>query len=91
MRRKKAGLQRLAGFFDIPEDLVLDMPRITMLGNRQVLIENHKGIVEYTPSLVRVRLNQGELSVNGTELSLGSFQEEQILIEGLVASLHYDG
>lgn len=90
MQYRKKGLQKLAGLLEIPQDIVLDLPRITMLGNKQLLIENHKGIIEYTPSLVRIKLSQGELIVNGANLSLGNLQAEQILVEGIVREVTYD-
>ena len=82
--------QRLANILEIPQDIVLDLPRITMLGNRQLLIENHKGIIEYTPSFVRIKLNQGELIIQGKKLTLGNLQIEQILVEGTVGEIKYD-
>jgi len=82
--------QRLASILEIPEDIVLDLPRITMLGNRQLLVENHKGIIEYTPSLVRIKLEQGELIITGKNLMLGNLQIEQILVEGIVGDVKYD-
>jgi len=88
--RKKGHLQRLAGLLEIPQDIVMDLPRITMLGNKQLLIENHKGIIEYTPSLVRIKLNQGELIISGSDLTLGNLQAEQILVEGTVEEIKYD-
>mgnify|MGYP000978057944 CR=1 FL=1 len=88
-RRAKSKLQLLAGMLEIPPDIVLDLPRITMLGNKQVLVENHKGIIEYTPALVRVKINQGELLIRGSGLVLGSLQPEQILIEGTVGEIVY--
>ena len=89
-RSKKGHLQRLAGLLEIPQDIVMDLPRITMLGNKQVLVENYQGIVEYTPSLVRIKLNQGELIISGSELVLGNLQVEQILVEGTVGEIKYD-
>jgi len=88
--RKNTQWQRLAGMLEIPQDIVLDLPRITMLGNQQLLVENHKGIIEYTPSLVRIKLNQGELLVIGKNLMLGNLQIEQILVEGTVGEIKYD-
>ncbi len=90
MQHRNKSLQKLAGLLDIPQDIVLDLPRITMLGNKQLLVENHKGIIEYTPSLVRIKLNQGELIINGKELTLGNLQVEQILVEGTVRDITYD-
>jgi len=88
--RKNTQWQRLAGILEIPQDIVLDLPRITMLGNKQLLVENHKGIIEYTPSLVRIKLNQGEILVSGKNLTLCNLQLEQILVEGTVGEIKYD-
>lgn len=90
MLRRKGRLQSLAGLLEIPQDIVMDLPRITMLGNKQLLVENHKGIIEYTPSLVRIKLSQGELLIYGQMLSLGNLQAEQILVEGVVQKVNYD-
>ncbi|MBC8014191.1 MAG: sporulation protein YqfC [Sporomusaceae bacterium] len=88
--RKNRQWQRLAGILEIPQDIILDLPRITMLGNKQLLIENHKGIIEYTPSLLRIKLSQGELIVKGKDLILANLQIEQILVEGTVGEIKYD-
>lgn len=90
MLRRKGKLQALAGILEIPQDIVMDLPRITMLGNKQLLVENHKGIIEYSPSLIRIKLSQGELFILGETLVLGSLQTEQILVEGVVQTVTYD-
>lgn len=87
---KKRQWQRLAGLLEIPQDIILDLPRITMLGNKQLLVENHKGIIEYTPAVVRINLNQGELIIRGQNMVLGNLQTEQILVEGTVEEIKYD-
>ena len=90
LRRKKTDFKILAKILEIPQDIILDLPRITMLGNKQILIENHRGIIEYTSNLVRIKLNYGELAVNGTGFTLGNLQPEQILIEGIIHHVQYD-
>ncbi|MDF2502056.1 MAG: sporulation protein YqfC [Anaerosporomusa subterranea] len=87
---KKGRMQRLAGLLELPQDIVLDLPRMTMLGNIQMLVENHKGIIEYTPELVRIRLKQGELVINGSDLVLGNLQAEQILVEGTMSEIRFN-
>lgn len=90
MRHKNGKLQKLAGIFEIPQDIILDLPRITLLGNKQLLVENHKGIIEYDSSLVRIKMSQGELIVTGKSFTLGNLQLEQILIEGTIIELKYE-
>lgn len=87
---KKGKMQRLAGLLELPQDIFLDLPRLTLLGNIQMLIENHKGIVEYTPLLVRIRLKQGELIICGSDLVLSHLQAEQILVEGTVSEIRFN-
>ena len=89
-RRQKAFFYSLAQRLDIPQDIILDLPRLTMLGNKQVLIENHKGIIEYTAALVRIKLSQGVILIHGEHLLLGNLQAEQILVEGLIREIQYD-
>ena len=88
--RRKGSIQALAGLLEIPQDIVLDLPRITMLGNKQMLVENHKGIIEYTASLVRINLNQGVVSIRGAELVLCNLQAEQLLLEGTITDVNYE-
>lgn len=85
-RRWEAGL---ANLFDIPQDVALDLPRITMLGNTQLLVENHKGIVEYTPERVRLKLTLGELEIGGTAMTLSNLRAEQMLVEGTISWVKY--
>ncbi len=89
-RGRRTSLQRLAGLLELPQDIVLDMPRITMLGNKQLLVENHKGLIEYTGTLVRIKLSQGELAITGSDLVIGNFQAEQLLVEGTLTDIKYD-
>lgn len=89
-RNKKNNLLVLASLLELPDDIVLDLPRMTMLGNKQLLVENHKGIIEYSTALVRIKLSQGTLVIHGEQLSLGSLQQEQILVEGIIKLVQYD-
>ncbi|WIW69795.1 sporulation protein YqfC [Anaerosinus gibii] len=88
MRRNN--LRKLVKAFEIPEDVMGDLSRLTMLGNKQLLIENHRGIIEYTSTYIRLNLVDGILVIKGTHLALGNLQLEQILVEGKVGEIHYD-
>ena len=38
-----------------PEDVVLGMPNVEILGHSEMRIENYRGLIEYTDQLVRVQ------------------------------------
>ena len=38
-----------ATILDLPQDVALDLPRITMIGGLQLTVENHRGILHFSP------------------------------------------
>ncbi len=80
-------LQGLTGSLEMPGEVMLDLPRATLIGTMQVQIENHKGIVEYQPTRIRIRTRDGELVVSGSRLRIGSIFKDEVVIEGRIASL----
>ncbi|MDL2280269.1 sporulation protein YqfC [Selenomonadales bacterium OttesenSCG-928-I06] len=89
MFRRRKKLESLGRFFDVPSEIILDLPRLTGLGNKQMLIENHKGIIEYSSLVVRIKVNSGEIIIKGRNLSIGVFQAEQLLVEGIIEVIEY--
>lgn len=90
-----AGVRRfvegLAGQLELPGEVVLDLPKATLVGDLQVLIENHRGVVEYTPQRIRVATSRGELSVIGRRLRIGSIFQAELVIEGQITGVELKG
>ncbi|MNH82827.1 YabP family protein [compost metagenome] len=76
---------------DLPQDLVFDLPRLTMVGNRQLLIENHRGVLHFSPDHLRLALPEGSLEVVGSRLVIKAIMPEEVLIEGDIAAIQYLG
>ncbi|MEW6724523.1 MAG: sporulation protein YqfC [Bacillota bacterium] len=80
---------RLADTFELPKDVLLDLPRLTIIGTLQLVVENHRGLIEYTPARVRISLGAAELVVTGTDLVISSAYEEEIMILGHLGSVEF--
>ena len=65
MRKKRNTQSRLDAILDIPKELSTDIPKITVLGFEQILIENHKGILEYQDYYIRLNTCIGIINING--------------------------
>ncbi|MDD4238114.1 MAG: sporulation protein YqfC [Desulfotomaculaceae bacterium] len=74
---------------ELPGDVVLDLPKIIMVGNIQLFIENHRGIIEYTPEGVRVSVGEGEVVVSGENLMLRNILPDELCVEGKIRSLSF--
>ncbi|NLJ40717.1 MAG: sporulation protein YqfC [Clostridiales bacterium] len=75
--------------FELPKEITLDMPKINLIGNGQMLVENHRGIIEYTPELIRVNSTVGVIRIQGNELSLRNIGAEDIMISGHIKSMEF--
>lgn len=74
---------------ELPGDVVLDLPKIVIVGNMQLFIENHRGIIEYTPEGVRVSVGEGEIAVSGENLMLRNILPDELCVEGKIRSLSF--
>ena len=79
----------LAETFDIPREVVMDLPKITVMGRLELLIENHRGIIEFHPTVVRLRTACGTLTVTGSSLVLGELSASRVSIRGAVDGIRY--
>lgn len=72
---------------EIPKDIALDLPKVVMVGDLQVFVENHKGILEYTPGLIRIAVSPGELIIRGSDMYLRNILMHEIALEGHITAI----
>lgn len=78
-----------AKILDVPEDITHDLPRLTMIGNIQLYIENHRGVLHFSDELLKLALSKGQLEVHGKNLSIRAILPEEVMVEGTVHELKY--
>lgn len=88
--RRFSWREPLAELFDLPRDVVLDLPRISVVGDLQLLVQNHRGVVEYAPERVVIDMQRGRLVVRGEELTIGAVDAEEITITGRLAAIEME-
>ncbi len=81
--------RKLSDYLELPGDIMLDLPKIVLVGNLQVFIENHRGIQEYHRQLVRVVVNDKVIEITGENLALRNILPDEICVEGQIASLTF--
>ena len=74
---------------ELPKDIILDMPRITMIGNMDIHIENHKGILEYGDEVIKVKTKDGFVKVEGVNMVIKSIVNEEIIISGKIHRVEF--
>ncbi|HBF37250.1 MAG TPA: sporulation protein YqfC [Firmicutes bacterium] len=88
-RKKVPVAHKLADFLDIPLDTVIDWPRMTLSGNKNLTIINHRGVIEYDQTLVRINTRFGELKISGSGLTLVSAVKDEVVVDGKINQLEW--
>lgn len=81
--------QFAAKLLDLPQDVVMDLPRITMIGNMQLYVENHRGVLHFSSDVLKLALSRGRLEVYGNQLSIRAILTEEVFIEGVIHDIKY--
>lgn len=79
----------MSDILEIPSDIVMDLPKIVLVGDVQLFIENHRGIIEYTAESVRVSVGDYELEVSGESLLLRNILPDEICLEGRITGVRF--
>lgn len=74
----------------LPEEMLPGVPLIELCGNRQVLVENHRGVKEYGTERVLVRLHRGCLVIRGRDLVLRRMERRTLVITGHVDGVDFE-
>ncbi len=81
--------EKLAESLGASKEVILDMPRIIFIGNRELTVENYKSIGEYTDRLIVLETNPHRLKIIGAELEIKSIARELIYITGKVSAVEF--
>lgn len=69
---------------DLPADVFMDLPRITLVGQVHIYIENHRGLLVFSDKEVRLLLKQGQLLIKGDSFVIKTILPEELLLEGTI-------
>ncbi len=79
--------RRVAMLFELPEDVMLDEARISMVGDMQLVVENHRGLIAYTPDQLVLAVPRGRLTVEGRDLQMGTISPDQVIVLGKLTAI----
>lgn len=89
-RRRKNLKKAVFRVLDLPEEADGNTIKVTMVGRNDLLVENHKGVLQYAVELVRLLSSDGVLRVEGAQLMLSEFGMGRAYIRGEIAGWRFE-
>lgn len=73
----------------LPKDMALGFSIVTITGNEQLLVENYRGILEYTSDYILLQGRTCRIRIGGKHLSIAYYTNEDMKIEGKISEVRY--
>ncbi len=80
---------KIAEASGLPKDVVMGQPVVTVLGRMELNIENYRGIIEYTDTLIRVQTKAGQIRITGKNLSVDYYTNDDMKLTGRIEAIEY--
>lgn len=70
-----------------PEDLLGRCARVTVIGSSRLLVENHTGLLELTPTRIRLNTGCGPVAISGEGLALCDARPRAAIVSGRIRGI----
>lgn len=87
--RPQRVMTRIAELFDLPADVVAGLCHVELLGDRQLFLEGHGGILAYGTEQIDINAGALILRVQGSGLTLRSMTDTEVRISGRIDAIGY--
>ena len=74
---------------EVPTDLQVNQPSVTILSNSFISIENYKSILEYDINLIKIKTKLNTIKISGDKMYLKYITDTEIGIKGIIYSVEY--
>lgn len=78
-----------ADTFDLPTDYAAGLAKTEIIGNRKIVIENQKGILEYSQDEISILAVGMNIRIEGSRLELKAMNETSLIITGEIRDVKF--
>ncbi len=89
MGEKEGILLRASKLFDLPADALAGAPRVEIVGDGELRMGPHRGILAYGPEEIHISGGSMVVAVRGRGLELRAMTPEELLITGTIAAIEF--
>ena len=75
---------------DLPKDVILNLPKITIIGNTEITIESHKGIILFERNIIKINTKVKVINIEGKNFEIVYIGDSTITISGKFKSVGYE-
>ncbi len=87
--KKRARIDLLGRAADLPGGVLDAGAHITLLSNREAVVDGCRAIIEYCEDRVKLNVGRGSVSFSGRDLEIHSLDEKNLVIRGFLLAVEF--
>lgn len=87
---KEKMVNRIADFLEMPEELVGDNTKITLVDNKYLYLEGRNQIIDYYDHYIKVKTKKVTITLDGKKMEIKEINDNELVIEGELINISYN-
>lgn len=87
---KEKMVDRIANFLEMPEELVGDNTKITLVDNKYLYLEGKNQIIDYYDHYIKIKTKKVTITLDGKKMEIKEINDNELVIEGELLNISYN-
>lgn len=70
-------------------NMLLSLPKMTIIGQNHLYIENHQELILFTETKLKLKLHKGYVDITGKSFVLKTMLPRELLLEGIITDIKF--
>lgn len=89
-REKTSAWQGFVQALNLPENAFVSQCHMELFGQKELIIEDAKSILEYSEELVRIQAKGQKVLIQGQQLRVDMFLEKVMIVRGKISTISFE-
>lgn len=87
---KEKMINKVADFFEMPEELLGNNTKITLIDNKYLYLEGNNQIIDYYDHYIKIKTKKITLILDGKKMEIKDLSDNELMIEGEILNVSYN-
>lgn len=87
---KRSSFDRMTESCGVPKETVMDLSKLSFAENRELYVENYKGLLEYTDELLKIKTKSMIIKITGADFKISYMGKYDLLVEGVFSHISFE-
>lgn len=89
-KNKERMVNRIADFLEMPEEIIGNNTKITLVDNKYLYLEGNNQIIDYYNHYIKIKTKKVIITLDGKRMEIKEINDNELVIEGEFLNISYN-